>query len=331
MPWTRKSGERMTVLEVSDLAVAFATPEGAVRAVDGVSFSLRAGRCLGVVGESGSGKTQTFMAIMGVLPDNATATGRAVFDGRDLLQAPVGELNGIRGSRMTLVMQDALSALTPHMRIGDQLKEVLYVHRGVSRHEAERRVLEVLDKVRMPDARRRMKMYPHELSGGMRQRVTIGMSLLCDPDVLIADEPTTALDVTIQAQILDIFDDLRRDTRTAIVLITHDLGVLAGRADDVMVMYGGRIVEQAPVREFFSAPWHPYSRGLLDAIPRLDGAADGRLIAIPGRPPDPRALPGGCAFAPRCPHRRSVCGDERPELRRSDTGRGFACHFDGPK
>lgn len=316
----------MSVLDVRDLKVAFNTPDGVVEAVNGVSFSLEAGKCLGVVGESGSGKTQTFMAIMGVVPDNATVTGCAMFDGRDLLSLPTKEMNKIRGARMAFVMQDALSALTPHMRIGKQLSEVLRIHKGMSAKDADRKVLDVLDQVRIPEASRRMAMYPHELSGGMRQRVTIGMALLCDPDILIADEPTTALDVTIQAQVLDLFDELRRNTDTAIVLITHDLGVLAGRADDVMVMYGGRVAERADVNTFFDAPMHPYSIGLLDAIPRIESPVDQALTVIPGRPPDLSALPAGCAYAPRCPKKIDICDTDLPVLTTYDGDHLTACH-----
>ena len=318
-------------LEVEDLSVVFDTPEGSLDAVSQVSFSLDYGDCLGVAGESGSGKTQLFMAILGAMPDNAQVTGRVLFEGRDLLDMQPAELNRIRGARIAYVMQDALSALTPHKTIGDQLTEVLTVHEKLPAPRAQQRVLEVLDLVRIPDRRQRMKMYPHELSGGMRQRVLIGLSILCDPDILIADEPTTALDATIQAQVMEIFDDLRRNTKAAIVLITHDLGVLQGWAQQVMVMYAGRIVETAPVEEFFAAPSHPYSRGLLKAVPRLDRPVNRDLQVLPGLPPDPLRLPEGCAFAPRCPIRQEVCGRVLPTLQPGERHHRFACHFGGPE
>lgn len=320
--------ENMTILDVKNLTASFETPDGVLNAVNGVSFSLQAGQTLGVVGESGSGKTQSFMAVLGALPDNGSVSGSAIFDGQDLLQLSKAKLNKIRGSRIAFVMQDSLSTLTPHMRVGDQMAEVLRIHKNLSNQEAEKRVLEVLELVRIPEAAQRMRAYPHELSGGMRQRINIGMALLCDPDILIADEPTTALDVTIQEQVLDIFDDLRQKTRTAIVLITHDLGVLAGRADEVMVMYGGRLMERAPVEELFSTPWHPYTEGLLKAVPQLNADVTKPLETIPGRPPDLLALPSGCPFAERCPKKQDRCVNEMPAFE-DDGKRGFACHFGG--
>lgn len=316
----------MSVLEVKNLTVEFATPRGSVQAVNGVSFNLEPGRTLGVVGESGSGKTQTFMAIMGVMPDNAKVTGEAIFEEQNLLSLNTRALNQIRGSRMAFIMQDALSALTPHMRIGEQMTEILKFHQGRQGEEANRRALEVLDQVRIPEAKRRTVMYPHELSGGMRQRVIIAMSLLCDPEILIADEPTTALDVTIQAEVMDIFDDLKRETQTTIVLITHDLGVLAGRADEVMVMYGGRIAEKAKVSDFFEGPLHPYSSGLLQAIPSITSPVNEALMSIPGHPPDLMNLPAGCPFEPRCPKRIETCRSVLPNLETKPNKRQVACH-----
>lgn len=316
----------MSVLEVKDLKVAFDTPRGVVEAVNGVSFNLTAGQTLGVVGESGSGKTQTFMAVMGVMPDNARVSGQAMVDGHNLLNLSVRELNKIRGSRMAFIMQDALSALTPHMRIGDQMTEILRFHEGLGGNDAQARALEALEQVKIPESARRMRMYPHELSGGMRQRVIIAMALLCRPEILIADEPTTALDVTIQAEVMDIFDDLKRETQTTIVLITHDLGVLAGRADEVMVMYGGRIAEKSPVEAFFETPYHPYSNGLLKAIPSIDSPIDQELLSIPGHPPDLMNLPPGCPFEPRCPRRIDACKKTIPALCELEEGRHVACH-----
>jgi len=316
-----------TVLDVRGLSVAFDTPDGVVNAVNDVSFSLKAGQCLGVVGESGSGKSQTFMAIMGAIARNGRTSGEAVYDGRNLLEMPRTELNQIRGDRITLVLQDALTSLTPHMRIGNQLTEGLIVHKGLSKADARARALEVLDLVRIPEAAHRMRSYPHELSGGMRQRITIALSLLCEPDILIADEPTTALDVTVQAQILDIFDDLRRDTDTAIVLITHDLGVIAGRADEVLVMYSGGVAELAPMQELFKTPYHPYTEGLLAAMPRFDGNTDQPMVAIPGQPPNLLSPPAGCSFSPRCPSVRERCRAERPNVGSFGETRRVACHF----
>ena len=319
-----------TVLEVEDLSVEFETPDGTVRAVNQVSFSLDAGSCHGVAGESGSGKTQLFLAIMGEMPNNAKVTGRVLFDGRNLLEMPRAELDRVRGARIAYVMQDALSALTPHKTIGHQLIEVLQVHENLQPAQARERAVDILDLVRIPEPRKRMKMFPHELSGGMRQRVLIGSSVLCEPDILIADEPTTALDATVQAQVMEIFDDLRRKTKAAIVLITHDLSILAGWAQKVMVMYAGRIVEAAAVDRFFAAPFHPYSRSLLRALPRLDDPLDQEPQALSGMPPNPLALPRGCAFAPRCPMRQSVCEREVPQLQPGAGERRFACHFGGP-
>lgn len=315
------------ILDVRNLEVAFETPHGIVQAVNNVSFTLQAGQCLGVVGESGSGKTQTFMAAMGVKPNNAIITGQALFKGQDMLAMTRKEQNKIRGARIAFIMQDSLLALTPHMQIGDQLTEILRSHLGLSGKEAEARALECLERVRIPEARRRLRMYPHEFSGGMRQRVTIGMALLCDPDILIADEPTTALDVTLQAQVMDIFDELQRESNMAIVLITHDLAVLAGRADEVMVMYGGRIVEKASVSAFFEHQFHPYSEGLLSAIPHIDSPTDKDLTVIPGQPPDLMALPKGCAFAPRCILAKQMCVQTLPELEVRKDGRSIACHL----
>lgn len=315
----------MALLDVTDLEVAFATPEGDVKAVNSVSFSLDKGECLGVVGESGSGKTQTFLAVMGVVAGNARVSGSAVFDGRDLITLKPSETKGIRGSRIAFIMQDSLSALTPHMRIGEQLCEMLVTHQGMGDGEAEQIATETLGQVRIPEAKRRMRMYPHELSGGMRQRVTIAMGIICQPDILIADEPTTALDVTIQAEILDIFDELRRERGMAIVLITHDLGVVAGRTDRVMVMYGGRIAETAPTDAFFAGAKHPYSLGLLESTPRVDTAVDQPLITIPGRPPDLLNLPAGCTFAPRCTKVLGECAGTVPPIENVSGGHQVAC------
>lgn len=258
------------LLAVHGLSVRFATPAGEILAVDGADFDVRAGECLGVVGQSGCGKTQAFLALLGLLARNGRASGSALFEGTDLLSCTARERNRLRGSRIAMVFQDPMTSLTPHMRVGDQIIEVLVTHRAAMHEAARARALALLERVHVSDAKRRMRQYPHELSGGMRQRVMIAIALACEPGLVIADEPTTALDVTIQAQLLDLFRELKRELRTAFVLITHDLGVIAGLADRVVVMHAGRIVEQATVDELFSAPRHRCTTALLRAIPRLE-------------------------------------------------------------
>ena len=259
-----------TLLAVRDLSVTFDTPEGEVRAVQDVSLDVRAGECLGIVGESGSGKTQLFLALLGLLTRNGRAQGRAEFEGIDLLACKARERNRLRGARIAMVFQDPMSSLTPHRRIGDQIAEVITAHGLATRVEAARRALELLERVQMSDAPRRLRQYPHELSGGMRQRVMIAIALACAPSLIVLDEPTTALDVTIQAQLLALFRELKQTLGTALVLITHDFGVIAGLADRVAVMNAGRIVEEAEVLQLFRAPQHPYSESLLRAAPRID-------------------------------------------------------------
>lgn len=316
-----------SVLSLENLTVSFTTPEGDVAAVNGLNLAIQKGECVGIVGESGSGKSQTFLAALGLLASNGKATGRALFQGRDLLTLSRNELNAIRGNRAAMIFQDSGTSLTPHMRIGDQLMEVLSVHKGLPPEAAAKRINEVMEAIRIPEIDKRLRQYPHEFSGGMRQRIMIAMALLCEPDLLIADEPTTALDVTVQAQILQLFRALKEHTRSAIVLITHDLGVVAGLCDRVLVMYGGRPVEEASVAEIFASPKHPYTQGLLKCMPRLDQLLDAELDAIPGQPPNLQSLPPGCAFAERCAHASERCRAERPTLRDLAPGRRAACHL----
>ncbi|MFL2770595.1 MAG: ABC transporter ATP-binding protein [Rhodospirillaceae bacterium] len=314
------------ILEINQLAIRFSTPDGEVRAVNDVSLMVDKGECVGVVGESGSGKSQTFMAALGLLADNATASGAILFDGHDLLKINEQDFNKLRGERISMIFQDPMTSLTPHMRIGQQLGEMVIEHHKVSKTEARIQALEMLERVHFPDARLRLDMYPHELSGGLRQRVMIAMALMCKPAVLIADEPTTALDVTVQAQILDLLMEIKNTLGTAIVLITHDLGVVAGLADRVAVMYGGRIVEKAPVAEIFESPAHPYTKGLLACTPRLDDDIQ-ELVTIPGQPPNAQNLPNGCSFHPRCAQVTDRCMTERPLLENKTKHRATACHL----
>jgi len=314
------------LLEVHNLRVRFKTPDGEVEAVNGVNFSLAAGETLGIVGESGSGKSQTVLAIMGLLASNGIASGKVVLNGRDLLSMKKRELNAVRGGNIGMVFQDPMTSLNPYLKISTQLCESLMAHRGMSKKEALARTIEVLDAVHIPDAKNRVHYYPHEFSGGMRQRVMIAMALLCKPQLIIADEPTTALDVTVQAQILRLLDELKRDFGVAIILITHDLGVVAGLCDDVMVMYGGQVMESATLDAIFNNPRHPYTRGLLKSVPRLDENEHGRLLTIPGNPPDLMHLPAGCPFSPRCSDVSDQCLSERPVLRFQDDDSARACH-----
>jgi oligopeptide transport system ATP-binding protein len=316
------------LLAVEHLDVTFGTPDGPVRAVQDVGFALAPGESLGIVGESGAGKSQVFLAALGLLAANGRATGSVRFRGADLLGLPRRRLDAIRGADIAMIFQDPMTALNPYLKIAVQLTEVLTVHKGLDTAAARRAAIAMLERVGIPDAARRVDRYPHELSGGMRQRVMIAMALLCDPALLIADEPTTALDVTIQAQILELMAELRRASNVATVLITHDLGVIAGLCDRVAVMYAGRIVETADVRDLFYRARHPYTQGLLRSMPRLDEEA-AELAVIPGQPPNQQRLPAGCAFRPRCSHRIAVCRTTAPALRPSDGGM-VACHWDAP-
>ncbi len=316
------------VLDVRGLTTRFSTPDGEVSAVNDISFQLFAGERVGIVGESGSGKSQTFMSIMGLLATNGHATGTVTLNGREVLNIPLEELNKIRGSEMAMIFQDPMTCLNPYLRISTQLTEVLVTHKGMTEADARKHGIAMLERVGIAEAERRFDMYPHEFSGGMRQRVMIAMALLCQPSLLIADEPTTALDVTVQAQILDLFADLQKDNNSALVMITHDLGVIAGLCDRVIVMYGGRIVEQGPVREIFYNPRHPYTKGLLGSIPRYDMTPRTDLPTIPGQPPNLQNLPKGCAFSPRCPHVMDKCRVERPPYKDFGNNRGTTCFLE---
>ncbi|MEV5242152.1 ABC transporter ATP-binding protein [Streptomyces cinnamoneus] len=316
-------------LSVRDLSVRFATEDGTVQAVDGLSFGLERGRTLGIVGESGSGKSVTSLAVLGLHdPRRTTIRGEILLDGQELTGAPEPVLEKLRGDTMAMVFQDSLTALSPYYTVGRQIAEPFRKHTGASRRDARLRAIEMLEKVGIPNAALRVDDYPHQFSGGMRQRAMIAMALVCDPELLIADEPTTALDVTVQAQILDLLKDLQQQTGSAIVLITHDLGVVANTVDELLVMYAGRAVEYGTVREVLREPRHPYTWGLLGSMPRLRSDVEEPLSPIPGTPPSLLAPPPGCPFHPRCAFTGEVggerCATERPEL---PDGRGGACHL----
>jgi peptide/nickel transport system ATP-binding protein len=318
----------MALLEIVDLSVQFHTRDGVVHAVDGVSLAVERGRTLGIVGESGSGKSVTALTVMGLtrLP-NATVSGRVRFDGVDLLELESDEMRLIRGRRIAMIFQDPMSSLHPLYTVGWQVEEAILAHEDVSRAKARARALEGLREVGIANAAERLASYPHELSGGMRQRVMIAMALVLDPDVLIADEPTTALDVTVQAQILELIRNLQSERGTAVVLITHDLGVVAETADEVAVMYAGRVAERGSMSTILSVPQHPYTWGLLQSIPRLDATRLERLHPIPGQPPSLIRVPSGCPFHPRCSHAFSRCPREEPALLEAEAGHAVACHL----
>ncbi|MFJ9420251.1 ABC transporter ATP-binding protein [Streptomyces sp. NPDC101227] len=316
------------LLDVRDLRVEFRTRDGVAQAVNGVSYRVAAGQTLAVLGESGSGKSVTAQAVMGILdsPPGFVTGGEVVFQGRDLLRLNKEERRRVRGAKMAMIFQDALSSLNPVLSVGVQLGEMFRVHEGLSRKEAREKAVGLMERVGIPAARERVGDYPHQFSGGMRQRIMIAMALALAPELIIADEPTTALDVTVQAQVMDLLAELRREYRMGLILITHDLGVVADVADTIAVMYAGRIVETAPVHQLYKAPAHPYTRGLLESIPRLD--RKGReLYAIKGLPPNLTAIPPGCPFNPRCPLAQDVCLTDRPPLYDVGPGRASACHF----
>ncbi|WP_225799340.1 ABC transporter ATP-binding protein [Streptomyces sp. NK15101] len=319
------------LLEVRDLHVEFHTRDGVAKAVNGVNYSVNAGETLAVLGESGSGKSVTAQAVMGILdiPPGRISGGEILFQGQDLLKLKEEERRKIRGAKMAMIFQDALSSLNPVLSVGDQLGEMFQVHKGMSRKDSRAKAVELMDRVRIPAAKERVGQYPHQFSGGMRQRIMIAMALALEPELIIADEPTTALDVTVQAQVMELLAELQRELHMGLILITHDLGVVADVADKIAVMYAGKIVEQAPVHEIYKAPAHPYTRGLLDSIPRLDQKGQ-ELYAIKGLPPNLLAIPPGCSFNPRCPLARDRCRTDVPPLydvTESPVPRASACHF----
>jgi oligopeptide transport system ATP-binding protein len=304
------------LLSVKDLEVTFKTEDGVVRAVNGLSFNLKAGETLGIVGESGSGKSVTALSIMRLIamPPGRIETGSIEFSGRDLLQVGEAEMRRIRGNKISMIFQDPMTSLNPVLTVGDQVAETIMLHQHRKRREARARALEMLEIVRIPEAERRIDNYPHQFSGGMRQRVMIAMALACDPQLLIADEPTTALDVTIQAQILDLMRDLQNRLNSAIIMITHDLGVVAEICENVLVMYAGNLVEYGTVDQIFREPKHPYTWGLLQSLPRLDETGRKRLVPIDGQPPNLLRLPAGCSFAARCRYALPACATNPPPL-----------------
>jgi oligopeptide transport system ATP-binding protein len=319
-----------TLLELRDYSITFRTPDGEVAAVSKMNLKVRRGERVAIVGESGSGKSQTFLGIMGLLAKNGRTSGQALLEGKDVLTLKPRELDKVRGRDMAMVFQDPMTALNPTLKISRQLTEQLEIHRGFTARAASAAALDMLKRVGIPDPERRFNLYPHELSGGMRQRIVIAMALLTKPKLLIADEPTTALDVTIQAQILDLFNDLTAEMNTALVMITHDLGVVAGLADRVAVMYAGRIVEEAPVDELFENPAHPYTAALHASIPRPDQDVDD-LAVIPGRPPNLQHLPRGCSFSPRCSIAHDDCVDAVPRLEALAPRHCAACFHPFPR
>jgi oligopeptide transport system ATP-binding protein len=323
------AGQFPTLLSVRDLRTWFDEDGRVVKAVDGVSFDVRRGETLGIVGESGSGKSVTSLSIMRLVPTppGRMVSGEILFDGQDLLALPSERMRTVRGKRIAMVFQDPMSSLNPFMRISAQLMEVTRLHLGHSSREARDHAIDMLDTVGIPDARVRADQYPHQFSGGMRQRVMIAMALSCRPELLIADEPTTALDVTIQAQILELIQGLKQRVGTSVILITHDLGVVAGTTDRVVVMYAGHVFESAPTGALFARPGNPYTRGLLFSVPNPADAGTGSLYQIPGQPPDVGALPPGCPFAPRCDWVQAVCHQQFPPRVRLSPDHESLCHF----
>jgi len=314
----------VALLEVKNLDVGFDTPEGEVHAVNCLDFSLEAGEALALVGESGSGKTQTVMGILGLLAENGHVNGQALFKGKDLLQMNTSQLNQHRGSEIAMIFQDPMTSLNPYLRLDKQMIEVVMHHRGIKKAEAIAKAVEILRALHMPDPERIIHQFPHELSGGMRQKVMVAMGLLSEPELLIADEPTAALDVTVQVQVTRLMSALREKSNAAIILISHDLGIVAGLCERVLVMYAGEAVECGSVEQIFYEPKHPYTQGLLNSIPRLDQPDDRGMEAIPGNPPNLLALPAGCKFRDRCPKAFDACS-EKPPMRADEDGHAYRC------
>ncbi|MBK2093121.1 ABC transporter ATP-binding protein [Francisella philomiragia] len=312
-------------LQIKDLNVGFKTDDGIFSAVRDISFDLKKSHTLGIVGESGSGKSQTVLSLMGLLAGNAVVSGQALFHDQNLINMPVKNLNKIRGDKISMIFQDPMTSLNPYLTIHKQLLEPLTIHKGMSHKDATKKVLEMLDAVQIPDAKNRLKLYPHEFSGGMRQRVVIAMALLCSPEILIADEPTTALDVTVQGQILQLLSDLQKEFHMSMLFITHDLGVVAEICHDVMVMYCGNIMEQGTVDSIFANAQHPYTKGLLNTMPSITRDVD-ILQTIPGETPNIYNMPKGCPFVTRCDVAIDICRDTKPELT-SYVDQRTACHF----
>ncbi len=319
----------MALLEIKDLDVGFDTAEGEVHAVNHLSFSIDAGDTLGLVGESGSGKTQSVMAILGLLAENGHVNGQALFKGKDLLQMTATELNQHRGNEIAMIFQDPMTSLNPYLRLDVQMTEVVMHHQGMKKAEARAKAVEMLRAVHIPDPERIIRQYPHELSGGMRQKVMVATGLLSEPELLIADEPTAALDVTVQVQVTHLMGALREKSNAAIILISHDLGIVAGICDRVMVMYAGEAVECGSVEQIYYDPKHPYTKGLLNSVPRLDRPDETELEAIPGNPPNLLTLPGGCKFRDRCPQAFEACS-EKPPMQVTEDRHAFRCFLGAP-
>ena len=324
----REQDPNATVLEVENLHVEFRTRDGVAKAVNGVSFDLHPGETLAILGESGSGKSVTAQAIMGILdtPPGYVTQGSVRFRGTDLLTLPEKARRRYRGEKISMIFQDALSSLNPVYSVGFQIGEMFRVHRGTSRKDAKKHAIELMDRVHIPAAHDRVNDFPHQFSGGMRQRIMIAIALALDPEIIIADEPTTALDVTVQAQVMQLLADLQAESKMALILITHDLGVVADVADKISVMYAGRLIEKAPVLELYASPAHPYTERLLAAIPRVDLKGQ-ELYTIKGIPPNLTDIPAGCAFHPRCPYAQPICTEQVPALDEVSAGRRSACHF----
>ena len=319
----------MDLLQVKDLYVRFNTEDGLVTAVNGLNFSIKQGESLGIVGESGSGKSQTAFALMGLLAKNGKTEGQALFENKDLLSLSAKQLNQLRANEISIIFQDPMTSLNPYMRVGDQLAELLIFHKGMDKNSAWAEAVRMLEAVKIPEAKKRIRMYPHEFSGGMRQRVMIAMALLCRPKLLIADEPTTALDVTVQAQIMALLNELKRDFNTTIIMITHDLGVVAGFCEKILIMYAGRTMAYGDTKSVFNNPLHPYTMGLLNAIPKLVSDEE-RLGTIPGNPPNLLNLPTGCPFSERCAYVMDVCHTLPPPLEEVAPNRLRACYWQHP-